>query len=209
MSFGHFGPKKARQVKTIQPVQNFNSTQLEHLDPAKHGAISQLINNRYLNEIKKDTKKVLMGRKLEEFLKRTFSVREFNELPKSAQNLIKFHRGMTAAEVLRFAEYWDNSHEIVFREYTSDNAKFKAMFEDFGKLYDVQMQAGLNNYVTVSKEFDIRKKVEMIFAKAAEKILFLKRPKKKATAKTRTRKAKKYSSSTITKIDQIELDSEA
>lgn len=197
MAYGRFGASKVSDVKPVNPVQNFNSSTVEYIDPSKHGAISQLINNHYLNEVRKDTKKVLMGRKLEAFLKKTFSVNEFKQLPVAAQNLIRLNRGLSAAEIIRFAEYWDNSHEIIFKEYSCENSKFRAMFEEFGKLYDVQMQAGVNNYVSVSKDFDVRKKIEQVFSKAVEKLLFLKKP--SSPQRVRTRKTRKY-----TKIENID-----
>lgn len=186
LTHGYIGTNKTQKSKPVQQVQNYNSPTLEFIDPSTHGAIAQLINNHYLDQIKKDTKKVLMGRKLEAFLKRTFSVKEFEELPKPAQNLIRLHRGLSAAEIIRFAEFWDSSHEIIFKEY-SHNSKFKALFEKLGQLHDVQMQAGTNNYVSLSGNFELRKKIESIFTKAIEKLISIKKSRKKRQTKRKRR----------------------
>ena len=177
-AFGRLNGLKTSELNATKPVENFSSPKIQTVDPSKHGSIAQLINDHYWRELKKDTKKVLYGRKLEEFLKKTFSVSEFAQLPKSAQNLIKLNKGLSAADIIRLVEYWDESHEIVFKEYTMEKAKFKAIFNSPGELDDVQMEIGTNNYVSLSEEFDIRKKIEDVFSKAFEKLLFVKKRKK-------------------------------
>lgn len=193
-SFGHFGSLKLETAAPVKAVENFSSPTMEVTDPSKHGAIAQLINNHYFKQVKKETKRVLIGRKLEGFLKRTFNVRAYKSLPKAAQNLLKFDRLLRSYEIVKFTEYEDKSHDIVFKDYSMDQARFKVLFEALGELYDVQMKVGQNSYVSLSKDFETRKKVEHIFTKISEKLLFVKSKKK----------AKKY----VVKKKQKEVDTD-
>jgi hypothetical protein len=147
-----------RQSTAITP-QNYNL-----------GAVSQLVNSKYLFELRKDIKRVLKGRKLAEFFDHEFTEEEFDELPKSLQNLLVFNRKISSAEVLEFIENIDDNHQITFRDYAFNRIKFRALFEALGNLIDVEMLAGNSTYVPLSTDFKVKRKVTDIFNTLGDKI---------------------------------------
>ena len=147
--------------------------------------VAQLINSRYLFELKRSQKKVIRGRKLKELLTREYSFEEFQDLPVSMQNLIKFDKAISSAEVLQFIEELDKSHEIYFRDYSYDSIKFRALFEALGELLDVEMQAGPSTFVPLSEGFEIKRKVKKVFVQMKDKIVSKLFAKKKKTVEAK------------------------
>lgn len=161
--------RPTNRPEIVSPTKQQNS---QAITPQSHyyGAVSQLINSKYLYELKKDVKKVIRGRKLKEILDYNYSLEEFEELPISLRNLVTFDRSISTAEVLQFMEAFDKSHEITFRDYAFDRIKFRALFEALGELLDVEMQAGPSTYVSLSESFEIKKKIKEIFVDLKDKI---------------------------------------
>lgn len=159
-------------VTRPQQVNVVNAQAIQTVTPQSYhyGAVSQLINSKYLYELKKDVKKVMRGRKLKEVLDYDYSEEEFDNLPHSLKNLITFDRSISTAEVLQFMEAFDKSHEITFRDYAFDRIKFRALFEALGELLDVEMQAGPSTYVSLSESFEIKKKIKEIFVDFKDKV---------------------------------------
>lgn len=186
-TFGHLVHSK-KKVENVAEVTNFSSAKLEYTDLSKHGEISQLVNNQYLFELKKGIKKVLIGRRLENFLNRKYKVSDLEGMPTPRQNLIVFAKEMKNSKVTQFIEFWDESHEIRFKDlnYFFDLVRFRALFGVLGKLFDVQMKTGTNDYVSLSKDFDIRKKIEELFEKLIDRKTFF-----KSLIKRRRKKRKK------------------
>lgn len=151
---------------------NFNSASLNTTTPAQgyHGAISQMVNNKYLLELRKKTKRTYFGKKLKAILQREYSFDEFRALPESIQNLLIFNKNISSAEITKFMEFVDNSHEITFKEYSFENVKFKAIFAALGDLMEIEMQAGTNTFVPLSENFDLRTKIFDIFNKVKAKL---------------------------------------
>jgi hypothetical protein len=165
--------RAGRPVSNTNPV-NLNSSSINTIDPTKHnhGAISQLINYRYQHELRKDTKLILLGRRLREILNYEYSDRELESLPTPVQNLIRFHKSISGTEIIKFLQFIDDSHEIDFRDFSFDTIKFKAIFEALGDLREVEMQAGTGNYVALSDHFEIKEKVKKVFSKLKDKLKF-------------------------------------
>ncbi len=164
-----------QQLKPAEPVSfipAINQSQNPLMTPQSHyhGPVSQLINSKYLFELRKDTRKVIRGRKLKEILARDYSLEEFDELPASLKNLIAFDRNITSSEILQFMEAFDKSHEITFRDYNFDRIKFRALFEALGELLDVEMQAGPSTFISLDDNFEVKKKVKEIFVDLKNKI---------------------------------------
>ena len=158
----------------VSRVQKLNmGQQAQAITPQNYnlGAVSQLINSRYLYELKKDIKRVLKGRKLSEFLEHDFSEEEFEELPKSLQNLLIFSRKVKTTEIVEFMESIDKSHEITFRDYAFNRIKFKALFAAIGELMDVEMLAGNNTSVPLNEDFKVKRKVSDIFNTLGDRII--------------------------------------
>ncbi|MDD9898447.1 MAG: hypothetical protein OXU45_05525 [Candidatus Melainabacteria bacterium] len=161
--------RAAKPVAGTQPVQQSN---IESMTPQSHhyGPVSQLINSKYLHELRKDIRKVIKGRRLKQILAYDYDEDEFDNLPPSLQNLIKFDRTISSAEILQFIESFDLSHEITFRDYAFDRIKFRALFEALGDLLDVEMQAGPTTFVSLSDDFEVKRKVKEIFTNLKNKI---------------------------------------
>ncbi len=169
--------RSAQPIETIKPVdQQTNTRNLATPQSAYYGPVSQIINNRYLLEIKKDVKQIIKGRRLKEILAYDYSLEEFENLPVSLRNLIKFDRTISSAEILQFMEALDSSHEINFRDYSFDRIKFRALFEALGGLLDVEMQAGPSTFVSLSEDFEVKRKIKEIFVdlknKFKDKLIF-------------------------------------
>lgn len=162
----------ASRPNSIAPIQANPTQTFRPITPQAHhyGAVSQLINSKYLFELKKDIKKVIRGRKLKEILDYDYSEEEFDNLPVSLKNLISFDRTITTAEILQFIESFDKSHEITFRDYAFDRIKFRALYEALGELLDVEMQAGPSTFVSLNDNFEIKKKIKEIFIDFKDRI---------------------------------------
>ena len=160
------------RTKTIENISPVNTQNSQAITPQNYnlGAVSQLVNSKYLFELRKDIKRVLKGRKLAEFLDHEFTEEEFDELPISLQNLLVFKRKITSAEILQFIENIDDNHEITFRDYAFNRIKFRALFEALGDLIDVEMLAGNSTYVPLSEDFKVKRKVSDIFNSLGDKI---------------------------------------
>lgn len=164
---------KSLQASEIERVSRISQMrQSEAITPQNYnlGTVSQLVNSKYLFELRKDIKRVLKGRKLTEFLDHEFSEEEFDKLPVSLQNLLVFNRKMSSAEILQFMENMDDNHEITFRDYAFNRIKFRAIFEALGNLIDVEMLAGNSTYVGLSNDFKVKRKVTDIFNTISDKI---------------------------------------
>jgi hypothetical protein len=162
----------ASRPNIVAPIQTNQTQNFRPITPQAHhyGAVSQLINSKYLFELKKDIKKVIRGRKLKEILDYDYSEEEFDNLPISLRNLISFDRTITTAEILQFMESFDKSHEITFRDYAFDRIKFRALYEALGELLDVEMQAGPSTFVSLNENFEIKKKIKEIFVDFKDRI---------------------------------------
>lgn len=160
----------SQEIKRVQEVTN--QRQNEAITPQNYnlGTVSQLVNNKYLFELRKDIRKVLKGRKLAEFLNYEFTEEEFDKLPVSLKNLFIFNEKVSSAEVLQFIENMDHDHEITFRDYAFNRIKFRALFEAMGDLADVEMLAGNSTYVPLSEDFKVKRKVSDIFNSLSDKI---------------------------------------
>lgn len=161
--------RAARPVVGVQPIIQ---SAIETITPQSHyyGPVSQLINSKYLHELRKDIRKVIKGRRLKEILTYDYSLDEYENLPTSLKNLIKFDRTISSAEILQFIEAFDLSHEITFRDYAFDRIKFRALFEALGDLLDVEMQAGPSTFVSLSDDFEVKRKIKEIFVDLKNKI---------------------------------------
>lgn len=172
--FTRSGPVDSNlQAKELSRVEKVNQMRESNaITPQNYnlGAVSQLVNSKYLFELRKDIKRVLKGRKLAEFLDHEFSEEEFDELPRSLQNLLVFNRKVSSAEVLEFIESIDDNHQITFRDYAFNRIKFRALFEAIGELIDVEMLAGNSTYVPLSPDFKVKRKVSDIFNTLGDKI---------------------------------------
>lgn len=160
--------QRPKSPETINPINqnNLRSANLDSITPQSHyAAVSQLVNSKYLFQLKKQVKKVLKGKQLQEFLSYEYSEEEFDSLPLSLKNLIQFDKSITTAEILQFMEAFDKSHEITFRDYNFDRIKFRALFEALGSLVDVEMQSGPNTYVPLSENFELKKSIRDFFKK--------------------------------------------
>lgn len=157
--------QNAKPTAPVAAVEQSLRTQNPVVTPQSHchGPVSQVINSKYLFELRKDTRKVIRGRKLKGILNHDYSLEEFDELPASLRNLIAFDRTITTAEILQFMEAFDKSHEITFRDYNFDRIKFRALFEALGDLVDVEMQAGPSTFISLDENFEIKKKIKEIF----------------------------------------------
>lgn len=166
-----FVTKSADQVFSLEQVAQ---VEINKITPQGHhyGPVSQLINSRYLYQLRRDIKKVLKGRNLQEFLEHDFSLEEFEELPESLKNLLIFDKKITNSEILQFIENFDNSHEISFKDYNFNRIKFRAIFAALGELLDVEMQAGANTYVPLAEDFVIKKKIKEVFVTLKDKIKY-------------------------------------
>lgn len=174
-------------IRSIQPISNIRSLtpqSVESVTPQSHyyGPVSQLINSRYLYELRKDIRRIIKGRRLKEILAYDYSLEEFENLPISLRNLIKFDRTISTAEILQFMEAFDLSHEITFRDYSFDRIKFRALFQALGDLLDVEMQAGPSTFVSLSEDFEVKRKIKEIFVnlknRFKDKLIFKSRSKK-------------------------------
>jgi len=160
----------------VNPVSavanNYRGTSFDAITPQSYnyGPVAQLINSRYLFELRKDIRRILKGRKLKEFLDYDYSEAEFDELPVSLRNLIAFDRSISSAEILQFIEEIDHNHEITFRDYNFDRIKFRALFQAIGELVDVEMQAGASTFVSLAESFEIKKKIKEVFVDLKDKI---------------------------------------
>ena len=164
---------KSLQASEIERVARISQMrQSEAITPQNYNlrTVSQLVNSKYLFELRKDIKRVLKGRKLTEFLDHEFTEEEFDKLPVSLQNLLVFNRKMSSAEILQFMENIDDNHEITFRDYAFNRIKFRAIFEALGNLIDVEMLAGNSTYVGLSNDFKVKRKVTDIFNTIGDKI---------------------------------------
>lgn len=179
---------KAQKVNNINPV-NFNNTNLQTVDLSKHGPIAQLINNQYQDRRSTGIKRLWLGRKLKIVLERDYSDDEFSRLPESIKNLLRFHKSISTAEIIKFIEFFDKSHEITFKDYNFDHVKFRALFEALGDLESVDMQVGPNNFVALSDSFDLKQKIWSIFSKFKNKVSFV----EKAKPRRRRRRKKEES----------------
>ena len=169
-------------IRSIQPITEIKPipapNNIESVTPQSHyyGPVSQLINSRYLHELRKDIRRIIKGRRLKEVLAYDYSLEEFENLPISLRNLIKFDRTISSAEILQFMEAFDLSHEITFRDYSFDRIKFRALFQAFGDLLDVEMQAGPSTFVSLSEDFEVKRKIKEIFVdlknKFKDKLIF-------------------------------------
>lgn len=153
-------------IPNISPT-DFNTTRINTIDPtvSVHGHVAQLINNKFIRETKKNTKRVVMGRKLKEFLEGDYSPEEILKMPISLRNLLRFSHEFSTAEIIKFLEYVDSSHEITFKDFSFDRMKFKVLFEALGELRDVEMQAGENSFVSLSNNFELKEKIFSVFEK--------------------------------------------
>lgn len=173
-----------RAVSPITAAQPVQQNKIDTVTPQSHyyGPVSQLINSKYLHELRQDIRKVIKGRRLKEILAHDYSLDEYENLPTSLKNLIKFDRTISSAEILQFIESFDLSHEITFRDYAFDRIKFRALFEALGDLLDVEMQAGPSTFVSLSDDFEVKRKIKEIFVdlknKVKDKLVF--RSKRKA-----------------------------
>ncbi len=179
-------------IRSIQPITNIRPVSpgpVESITPQSHyyGPVSQLINNRYLYELRKDIRRIIKGRRLKEILAYDYSLEEFENLPTSLRNLIKFDRTISTAEILQFMEAFDLSHEITFRDYSFDRIKFRALFQALGDLLDVEMQAGPTTFVSLSEDFEVKRKIKEIFVdlknRFKDKLIFKSRSRKAAAVK--------------------------
>lgn len=164
---------RAQQVTRPQAVETHNyRSPINSMTPQSHhyGAVSQLINSKYLFELRKEVKKVLRGKKLQEVLTQEYTEEEFDNLPQPLKTLITFDRSISTAEVLQFMEAMDQNHEITFRDYNFDRIKFRALFEALGQLVDVEMQAGPSTFVPLSENFEIKKKIKEVFSNLRDNI---------------------------------------
>lgn len=172
--FSSSGPvNKTLQTSEISRIQKVSSLrESSAITPQNYnlGAVSQVVNSKYLFELRKDIKRVLKGRKLTEFLDHEFSEEEFDELPKSLQNLLTFNKKVSSAEVIEFMENMDDNHQITFRDYAFNRIKFRALFEALGELIDVEMLAGNSTYVPLSPDFKVKRKVSGIFNNLGDRI---------------------------------------
>lgn len=164
---------KTAELEAMQATQRIqNQSRIDTITPQsyQHGNVAQLINSRYLYELRKDIRRVLRGRKLKEMLDYDYTLEEFENLPTSLKNLIVFDKSISTAEVLQFMEAFDKSHEITFKDYSFDRIKFRALFEALGDLIDVEMQAGPSSYIPLSDGFEIKKKITEVFGDLKDKI---------------------------------------
>ncbi len=165
---------KALASQEIKRVQQINQSirQNEAITPQNYnlGAVSQLVNSKYLFELRKDIKRILKGRKLSEFLEHEFTEEEFDELPTSLKNLLVFKRKVGSTEIVQFMESSDKSHEITFRDFAFNRIKFRALFEALGELLDVEMLAGDSTYIPLNNDFKVKRKVSDIFNTLSDKI---------------------------------------
>jgi hypothetical protein len=163
--------KLTNSVLNLSPV-NFNSVRIATIDPlsSQHAHVAQVLNNRYIRELRKETKRIVMGRKLKEFLEAEYTQEEIFKMPPSLRNLLRFSREITTSEIIKFLEYIDASHEITFRDFAFEGMKFRVLFEALGELKDVEMQAGENSYVSLSESFDLKKKIKKVFDSLRKKL---------------------------------------
>jgi hypothetical protein len=161
--------RAASPITAAQPVQQ---NKIDTVTPQSHyyGPVSQLINSKYLHELRKDIRKVIKGRRLKEILAYDYSLDEYENLPTSLKNLIKFDRTISSAEILQFIESFDLSHEITFRDYAFDRIKFRALFQALGDLLDVEMQAGPSTFVSLGEDFEVKRKIKEIFVDLKNKV---------------------------------------
>lgn len=173
-----------RSIEPITSIRPINQASIQSVTPQTHyyGPVSQLINSRYLYELRKDIRRIIKGRRLKEVLAYDYSLEEFENLPVSLRNLIKFDRTITTAEILQFIEAFDLSHEITFRDYSFDRIKFRALFQALGDLLDVEMQAGPSTFVSLAEDFEVKRKIKEIFVdlknKFKDKLIFKSRTKR-------------------------------
>ena len=174
-----------RRSESVPPVSDFSSSKLEYIDPSKHGPIAQLINDNYRAQLGKTTRRLLSGKLLKQTLERDYSYAEFQRLPRSVKNLIRFDRNMSSSEVTKFIEFITAEHQINFKDYKYDSSKFRAVFDASGDLVDVEMQAGLNNYVSLSAGFEIKSAIIGLFKKLKQRMILRKRQAERIRAKRR------------------------
>ena len=152
---------------------------LENLSPSEQAsrAVRAQINyNPYASKVyqskglfesrKKNTKVMLLGRRLKEVLNKVMEIdsqEDYDELPDGHKLLWKFKKKFSEADILEFLEYLE-SQEITFRHKNYPN-KFKALFKDFSELTDLDMQVGLNSYINLSDSFELKQKLKKIFYK--------------------------------------------
>lgn len=176
-------PHQATETAAVRPISSFNSGKLEYIDPGQHGAIAQLINNKYQLQKQKQSKRLFIGKQLQAILQKSYKFTEFQRLPRSIKNLIRFDRNIKSAEITQFTEFDSEEHEIHFKDFEFDGGKFRAVFESWGELKDVQMKAGLNNFVSLSEGFEIREKIFDLFHKFRQRLLLRKRQRDRLRAK--------------------------
>ncbi len=173
-------------TERLTPISaDFSSTKLEYVDPSKHGPIAQLINDTYRAQLGKTTRRLLSGKLLKETLERDYSYAEFQRLPRSVKNLIRFDRNMSSSEVTKFIEFISTEHQINFKDYKYDSGKFRAVFDAKGELVDVEMQAGLNNYISLSAGFELKAAVINLFKKLKQRMILRKRQAERIRARRR------------------------
>jgi hypothetical protein len=177
--------KETRRTESIAPVSDFSSSKLEYIDPSKHGPIAQLINDNYRAQLGKTTRRLLSGKLLKQTLERDYNYAEFQRLPRSVKNLIRFDRNMSSSEVTKFIEFITAEHQINFKDYKYDANKFRAVFDGDGELVDVEMQAGLNNYISLSSGFELKDAVVKLFKKLKQRMILRKRQAERIRAKRR------------------------
>ncbi len=179
-------PSETNIAINDRPIASFDINNARTLTPnsANYGLVAQIANSKNLFEAnrQKDIKRILKGRKLKELLSHDYSLEEFDELPVSFKNLIKFDRSITSAEILQFIEALDESHEITFRDYAFDRVKFRALFEALGDLLDIEMQAGPTTFVPLSEDFELKRKIKEIFIELKTKFRDRLKSTKKAEA---------------------------
>ncbi len=163
----------SRKPETINT--DFSSSKLEYIDPTKHGPIAQLINDNYRAQLGKTTRRLLSGKLLKQALERQYSYKEFQRLPRSVKNLIRFDRNMGSSEVTKFIEFITAEHQINFKDYKYDSGKFRAVFDNKGELVDVEMQAGLNNFISLSSGFELKQAIVGLFTKLKQRMALRKR----------------------------------
>lgn len=165
--------RSTQAIPSTRPVDVNQAPLVVPFTPQSHyyGPVSQLINSQYLFQLRnQNVRKLIKGRKLKEILSHDYSLEEYENLPIPLQNLIKFDRTISTAEILQFMEAFDSSHEISFRDYAFDRIKFRALFEALGCLIDVEMQAGPTTFVSLSEDFAVKRKIKEIFIELKNKI---------------------------------------
>ncbi len=177
--------KETRRAESVAPIADFSSSKLEYVDPSKHGPIAQLINDNYRAQLGKTTRRLLSGKLLKQTLERDYNYAEFQRLPRSVKNLIRFDRNMSSSEVTKFIEFITAEHQINFKDYKYDASKFRAVFDGEGDLVDVEMQAGLNNYISLSSGFELKTAIINLFKRLKQRMILRKRQAEKIRAKRR------------------------